>query len=351
MKRITVLLILIILFASVQAQNDSIPKKQNKTVEKLYKLPLLGKNTYTFNYKSLSVFYPMEELPTLGWKSKLRSDESILFDFHPILTLNFYNNFDTQMEQKKLFSMSYYFAFRPHFRMYAKNSTPVQMPSYKIFIGLKHMYRLSDKHYVGYAIESGHYSNGQPGCALTGGGEDQSAACDSMYALINSESNLSDMINRVNGDFSTNLSKLDFAYRYIAEFDAFERPKQVHSATLGFVRYHNNFLGVVDLGGFSDNAIKMYGRWRFLVSYAYSFQWESGYRIKVMEDIEVIQGAHPFVNPFRSVTSAAIYLPRNIGFFVSYIYGHDDYNLRFVDSGHQFGMGMTWDMFAPVSRN
>jgi hypothetical protein len=58
------------------------------------------------------------------------------------------------------------------------------------------------------------------------------------------------------------------------------------------------------------------------------------FRVKLAEDIEIIQGSHPHVNPFRSQTSASIFLPRKIGFFISYNYGHDDYNPRFVDSGH-----------------
>lgn len=343
-----ILISCICVFQSLYAQEEGESLIVKETLERISKLPLFGKDTFTFNYESFSIYYPMTELPTVGWKSKMRSDEPVLFDFHPILTLEFYSNFEENMKAKKLLNMNYYFSFRPHFRMYAKNSTPVQMPSYKIFLGLKHLYRINDQHYLGYGIESGHYSNGQSGCALMGGGDDKSASCDSMYALVNSNSDLSAMINRVNGDYATNLSKLDIAYRYISAFDDFNRPKQIHAFTLGIVRYHNNFFGIVDFGGFTDNSIAMYGRWRFLVSYAYSYQWSSGYRIRVSEDMEFIQGAHPSVNPFRSLTTTTIYFPRHIGFFMSYNYGHDDYNLRFVDSGHQFGFGMTWDMFAPI---
>jgi hypothetical protein len=311
-------------------------------------LPILGKQRFKFNYNIFSQFYPIHENPTVGWRSALKeADEVILFDFHPTLTTSFFNNFKKRMQQKKLLSMGYYFSFRPHFRMYHKNSTPVQMPSYRIFLGLQHMYRLDDRNLISYALESGHYSNGQPGCSLAGGGEDQSATCDSVYALVNDNSNLSEMINRVNGDFSTNLTQFTVNYRRITHFDEYSRPQQVHSTNIGIVRYHDKFLGLVDAGGYSDHAIKMYGYWRFLLSYNYSYNWKSGYRMTFSEDIEIIQGAHPWVNPVRAVTTASFFLPRNLGLYISYIYGHDDYNLRFVDSGHQFGVGLVWDMFPP----
>lgn len=344
---------IVILFLALTVANQASAQKTDTTRKSVIKtqlkeLPILGKQRYLFNYNLFSQFYPIHENPTVGWRSAIKgTDEVILFDFHPTLTTSFFNNFKKQLKAKKLLSMGYYFSFRPHFRMYYKNSTPVQMPSYRIFLGLQHLFRIDDKNLLSYAIESGHYSNGQPGCALTGGGEDQSSSCDSVYGLVDRNSDLSSIINRTNGDFSTNLTKVTVNYRRITHFDENSRPQQVHSTNVGIVRYHDKFLGFVDAGGYGDHAIKMYGKWRFLMSYNYSYNWKSGYRMTFSEDIEIIQGAHPWVNPLRTVTTASFFLPRNLGIFFSYIYGHDDYNLRFVDSGHQFGVGLVWDMFPP----
>lgn len=346
-RRLLLLLFFLITSLEVLAQNAPDSSKAEKVAEVIKRIPMMGKNFYTYNYKRFSQFYEREN-PVVGWKSKMYDKEAMLFDFQPILTLGIFNNFDKRLNRDKGLGMSYYFAFRPHFRMYNKNSTPVSTPSYRIFIGVRHMYRLNQKHYIGVGLESGHYSNGQPDCALMGGGDDGSAACDSLYALLTKESNLSEMINRRNGDYSTNLSQLTVNYRYVPHFDRYNQPQQVHSLSVGIERYHDFFFGIIDVGGFGANAIKTYGKWRFLTTYTYSYQWLSGYRVSLDEDIEIIQGAHPWVNPFRSKTTATIYFPRHLGFYMQYIYGHDDYNLRFVDSGHQCGVGFTWDMFAPI---
>ncbi len=349
MKRLLWLFTLTTFCSCVFAQSTDSTFTKGTLKEKLNELPIAGKKKFKLNYNIFTSFYPIHENPTVGWRSKLKQDAQIVFDFHPVLTTSFFNNFERKLEKKQLFGMGYYFSFRPHFRMYSKNSTPVQMPSYRIFLGLQHMYRLSDEHLISYAIESGHYSNGQSGCALGAGLDDQSEACDSLYALVNDNSNLSEMINRTNGDFSTNLSQFTINYRYVPKQPETKKFRQVHSTNFGLVYYHNNFLGLVDAGGHSANAIKMYGRWRFLLSYNYTHQWNSGYRFVLAEDIEIIEGAHPFVNPLRAVATASFFLPRNLGVYVSYSYGHDDYNLRFVDSGHQFGIGLVWDMNPPIA--
>ena len=330
------------------SQNTDSTSTKIKVKETLNELAIAGKKKFKVNYNIFTQFYPIHENPTVGWRSKLKQDAAIVFDFHPVLTTSFFNNFKKKMEQKKLFGMGYYFSFRPHFRMYAKNSTPVQMPSYRIFLGLQHMFRLSDRHILSYAIESGHYSNGQSGCAIGEGFDDQSPECDSLYALITDDTDLSKIINRTNGDFSTNLSQITFNYRFVPDQPTTKKFRHLHSANFGIVYYHNNFLGLVDAGGHSEHAIEMYGRWRFLLSYNFTHQWNSGYRMVFAEDIEIIEGAHPFVNPLRMVTTASFFLPKNLGLYISYSYGHDDYNLRFVDSGHQFGIGLVWDMHPPI---
>lgn len=302
----------------------------------------------TLNFNVFSQLYPIRDNPTVGWRSSYTKEEKILFDVHPILSLTLFNNFRKRINEGKLFSHGYSFMFRPQFRMYREESMPVKMPSYKVLLGLQHLYRLSEKHFVAYSIESGHYSNGQSGGTLKGGGADGSPQSDSVWATITPNSNLSEMINRKDGDFSTNLTEMMVNYRFIPKLDANRKPTEVHSSTLGLVYYHNNLFGIADVGGFTPQSIAIYGRWRFLLAYSYTHIWPSGRRLVVSENMEIIAGAHPSVNPIRMVTTTAFHLRNSLGFFISYIYGHDDYNLRFVDSGHQFGVGLTWDMFPPI---
>lgn len=321
------------------------------SINGIKKLPILGKHRYKFNYDAFALTNPALENPKLGWMSPMYSSEKIIFDFHPILTLHFFKNYNKSFKYNKKLGMGYYFTFRPHFRLYSLKSIPVQMPSYRFFLGLQHLYKINKRNIISYKLESGHYSNGQSGCTFGEGIDDKSRACDSIYSLINDESNLSSMLNRNNGDFSTNLTNVLLVYRLITKFEEYKTPQQIHTFSFGITVYHNNFLGIIDKGGIADENLAIYGRSRFLLGYNYLYKWASGYRFLVEENFEIISGAHPWVNPLRSMTTFTMFLPRNIGFFVNYIYGHDNYNIRFVDSGHQFGAGITWDLFAPLPIN
>ncbi len=333
---------------SAYIESDTIiMEESSRIVEKITEV--FRKKDHTFNYNVFSQLFPIRDNPTVGYRTSYNGKEKIIFDVHPVISLTLFNNFREELRKEgKRFSHGYSIIFRPHFRLYNEESTPVKMPSYRIMFGLQHLYKINQNHLVSYSFETGHYSNGQSGSAIIGGGVDGSKQSDSIWTTIDKNSNMSELINRENGDFSTNLTELLFNYRYIPTLDAYSKPKQVHSFTTGFQYYHNLFMGMIDVGGYNPPAIKVYGHWRYLLSYAYNHNFQSGYRIVLSENIEVIGGAHPSVNPFRSVTQATFFLPFSLGFFVSYIYGHDDYNLRFVDSGHQFGIGFTWDMFPPL---
>lgn len=337
-------LLFVISFVVAQEQKDSVYIKVAKTKSRF------GFKTteHTFNYNIFSQLYPIRDNPSVGLISSYTKNEKIIFNVYPVLSLSIYNNFRQKLRAGKLFSQGYSFLFRPQFRMYNEQSNPVKMPSYKVLVGLQHLYRISQKHLVSYSIESGHYSNGQSGSTLNGGGKDGSALSDSLWKTITPQTNLSEVINRTSGDFSTNLSELMLNYRFIPQLDAHSKPKQIHSFTTGFVIYHARMFGFINAGGYTDNTIKIYGKWRILLSYAYTYSWRAGYRIMVSENIEVIAGAHPSVNPLRSVLQTTFFFPQSLGVFVSYVYGHDDYNLRLVDSGHQFGGGLTWDIFPPL---
>jgi chorismate-pyruvate lyase len=114
--------------------------------------------------------------------------------------------------------------------------------------------------------------------------------------------------------------------------------------------------GMIDMGGFSENDIKIFGRHRLSGMYEFVKAFEVGkknlyQRIRLKQQFEVIIGAHSHVNPLRMETSATYYPiqgAKSLGFVVSYIYGHDNYNYRMVDAGHQATVGISWDFFPPV---
>lgn len=297
--------------------------------------------------------YPVGDDANICYKSNLVSSEQILFEGNPIVRFSFSNNIYNRLQQREnKTGHAFYVAFEPQLRMYIDNSLPVKTPSYRVQLGYQRLWRKGDN-FLTAAIESGHYSNGQQGCAFSTLYDDGSMQCDSIYATITDKTNLSDLLNRINGNFSTNYTDLLFNYRVNAAFDRNQEPITVHSFTGGLTLFHDNFWFVFPFGGYSDNDIKIYGRVRWIVGYEFIKRCKgSQNRYALSADVEIIQGAHQWVNPWRSVVSGKYYPIKKFkefGVFASYIYGHDNYNFRFVDKGHQFAIGLTWSRFAPFS--
>ncbi len=296
--------------------------------------------------------YPISDNPNISWKSNLVKSETILFEANPSVKFSFYNDIYQKLFGDKSFGQGYYASFTPELRMYNENSVPVKMPSYRILLGFQHVYKLNGHDLFSYALESGHYSNGQNGCTFNSQYADSSPQSDSVIAAINSKTNLSDWLNRTNGEFSTDLTTMIFNYRFNGLIDH-TVPQRVHSLKTGFTYYHDRFLGILPFGGYADNLISIYGHWRLMAAYEYTRAVgksnnelvNNKNRITLSENIEYIPDAHPFVNPIRSVSTASFFFRNNFGFFASYIYGHDDYNIRFVDAGSQVSFGVCWSVF------
>jgi hypothetical protein len=339
-------------------------------MKKYYLFLCLVPFTASFAQKSFNdyaQFYPIGEDPNLRYMSSYSKQETILFEANPTVRYSVYNNFMRGLMEEYKHTQAWYISFRPLLRMYNEISFPVKTPSYRMFLGTQHLYRIrydatSDKiqEFLGFSFESGHYSNGQAGCAFSDQYPDDCAACDSIYNTITPTSNLSDKLNRKNGNFSTNLSELVTNYRWY-RLDKNNEPKEMHSFHGGYVLYHKLLLGLANFGGYSDEDIRIYGQSRILMGYEYMevFKEGEGIRVSFKQNIEIIQGAHKFVNPIRMETIFTLYpfvnyknfilRPTAIGIFMSYVYGHDNYNFRLVDSGHQITFGMSWTQFPPFA--
>ena len=316
------------------------------------------KNDSIILKNSLSIFkdyYPISVKPSLGYITSMNDYEEILFDAKPVVYYSIYNNMQEVIQDiiENRLSMAYYVNFQPHIRMYNDNSKPVKTPSYKILLGGQLLYKTNNNNFIALALESGHYSNGQSGCAFDSDLNDETEECDDVYSIITAQTDLSAILNRTSGNFSTNFTKLSFNYRFNNLNDD-SKPVKIHSFTTSWELYHNKMFGLVDLGGFSDFDIEIYGRNRFGLEYEFIHTptEKINFRYSLGQKFEMIQGAHNYVEPLRSETTLILYpWDRDMGFFVSYIYGHDNYNYRFVDSGNQINIGVTWDWFTPFEIN
>lgn len=293
-------------------------------------------------------YYPIAERPTFSFMSNMTSRETILFDAKPIVYYSAMNTIRKNMQDKnEKAGNALYVSFQPHIRMYAENSKPVKTPSYRLIFGWQHIEKVNNDDFFAFAFESGHYSNGQSGCSFLSGEEDETMPCTDFHATITDSSNLADLLNRKNGNFSTNTTKLSLNYRF-NKLNDHNEPIKSHSITTSYELYHNRFFGMFDFGGYSDFDISIYGRHRFGLGYEFVHAWKPKLRYAFSHKFELIQGAHPFVEPLRSETTFTLYpFNRDIGIYASYIYGHDNYNYRFVDSGNQISLGFVFDLFAP----
>ncbi|TDD94126.1 hypothetical protein [Flavobacterium cellulosilyticum] len=331
-------------------------------MRKLYSCLILFLCSTIYGQKSFNdfaQFYPIGEDPSVRYMTSYTKQETILFEANPIIRYSLYNNFmKGLMDENQKHTQAWYIAFKPQLRMYTDNSLPVRTPSYKILLGTQHLFRINatnteNQNFWGFSLESGHYSNGQDGSSFSELYPDGSPEGDAIYNTIDQSTDLSKIINRRSGNFSTNLTEIIFNYRTY-KIDDDNVPKQLHSFNLGYTLYHNRFVGIGNFGGYTPNDIKIYGRHRLSAGYEFMkvLQKLDDKRFSIKQNLELIEKPHQSVNPFRSESIVTFYpftKSKTVGFFVSYIYGHDNYNLRLVDSGHQATFGITWSQFPPFS--
>lgn len=310
-------------------------------------------------YAGFKQVFPIGEMPSIQFMSNYKtSHEHILFEANPIVRFSFYNNIIKKLFNGEDHGQTWYVALKPQWRMYTDSSLPVKMPSFQVLIGTQHMYRHHDKNFWVFSLESGHYSNGQDGSSFSPLYTDGSRQGDSLYAQITDTTQLSRILNRKNGNFSTDITELYASYRF-NKLDGNYIPKRTWVVTAGITLYHDNFLFLLPFGGYSDDDIKLYGHWRFHAGGEYIKKldrrfWflKKGTRYSLSENIELIAGAHPSVNPFHSVTTASLFPFRGskeFGFYATLITGHDNYNFRFVDKGTVICGGIMFHIFPPFA--
>ena len=313
-------------------------------------------------FEKYSHVYPITEDASVRWMSNYSEYETIRFEANPLIKFSFYNNFVKRLaDTTKLHSFAQYIDFRPQFRLYSEKSQPIKTPSYRIFLGTQHMFRLKTKQtdavqFVGFAFQSGHHSNGQSKCTFAEDENDGGSVCNAIYNSITDTTNLSALLNRKNGNYSMNLTEITVNYRF-SKLGQNSYAKQTHSVSIGYVINHKGIFGIADVDLVSDGDLDLIGRHRLQLAYEYALAFrivkksKVYQRIRFKQNLDAIFRAHPHINPIRAETSAIFYPASTVsalGLAFSYVYGHDNYNFRIVDSGHQFTVGLTWDMFPPV---
>lgn len=304
--------------------------------------------------QALSGFYrqylPINTHAQLSYLSPGSELETILFDARPIARYHIYNDMAKKNLRVEPIGRAFYISFRPHIRMYDSQSSPVRTPSYKIALGSQwsNLFPISNTKAAQLAIslESGHYSNGQPNCFLSEHILDGTSACDSIYSTISNSDNLSALINRSSGNFSTNWTELIFQYKWVKADPENYIENISHSLRLGYTHYHDRFIIFGKFGGYSDNDIKLYGSHFFQGLYEYSSYFmfsDKPVDFLVSQSLDLVTNADPRIPKLRAVTKVVVFpFGTDLGVFAAIVNGRDNYNIRFVDDVTQFQVGFTW---------
>ena len=222
------------------------------------------------DFSAFKDYYPIAQRPYLSGGFGNNEYEQILFDAKPVVYYGVYNDIRKSLTRDSIVrGDAFYLTLQPQLRMYQGNSKPVKTPSYKALLGWQSILRTNNNNFLTMAIETGHYSNGQTGAAFSTEFEDESEEGQAVYETITDDTDLSAILNRKSGNFSTNLSRLSLNYR-VNRFDAENNPKRIHSYTFTYQLYHNNFMGLFDFGGYNPKDIAIYGRHQFELGYEFT---------------------------------------------------------------------------------
>ena len=292
-------------------------------------------------------YFPISERPFLASGSGNNSYETILLEAKPVVYYSIYNDIRDALNRDTITGGdAVYISIQPHLRIYDENSKPVKTPSYKAFIGWQSIIKTQRNNFLTAAIESGHYSNGQSKSAFSTEFEDNSPESTALYENITDETDLASILNRSNGNFSTNLTRLSLNYR-INKFNSDNYPSKTHSMTLTYQLYHNRFLGAFQFGGYNPEDIKIYGHHQLEADYEFTDHFK-GMRYSFEQKIFLHPDVHPSAVIYRSETSAILYpWDKDLGIMARFSFGYDDYNYRFVDNYSRISIGLTWDFFTP----
>ena len=298
---------------------------------------LVGQNRNPF--KS---YLPIMDNTSFSWRSPMNKNEALVFDAQPTL---YYQFFNTYLNQEKRNKHAIYAIFKTHIRMFQGESFPIKTPSYKGFFGYQHSFKWGNNHF-NLALETGHYSNGQSGCAWAENIKDGTDECKVARAAISDQDDLAKLLNRSSGNFATNLTR--FSIQYVIpkiKESATKDLELAHRFTLGYSKNHKAFAFPFNFSS-GKGDIQIIGNQTISLSSESFFSLNENFDLSIKNKLDYIDDVHPSINPWR-YNFTVNFFPKEwvTAFFMAFTSGHDNYNYRIVDSGNQFSVGVRWDLF------
>lgn len=272
--------------------------------------------------------------------------KSLLFQAQFGLQLPIVSNLREQAEKSRNWAFSLSAFMLSDIRMFEDLSNPVRMPSYKPGGDLQ-LYRFvhhSPHKRSLWGIRAGfyHYSNGQDGCTFHHGVTDDTLECWQVFRHLE---NVKDELNRTSGQFSTNRISSALNYKYFRlNRNSFAIR---HTMTFG-LRADWNIRGMI------DNELRdLYGWGRLEANAELVRMLESDFKFSVRGELGYSPDSGDRIPEFDGAVEVSIFPPYkalgNVGLFVRYRAGRDNYNAFFVDNFHQSIFGITFNQFRKLS--
>lgn len=255
---------------------------------------------------------------------------------------------DAQMSGKPDWVLLPSFSMIVNLRQTEEDSAPVRTPSYMPRLRLTAVRTTAPSNQgsrqVVFDGTFGHYSNGQDGCLFEG--QDPDRDC----AFLRPVADEALRVNRRDGSFSSHYLEGGAAFRWLTWKNELLANTRVPSARVitAFVRARDHKVLSGLPGGMSDDLLRLYGSRRvraggeFLSEIRTTERWWGGpYWVNAW--VEVSNGDAPQVRKWRTSAETGKTLDglNGTGVFVRWYYGHDDYNIGFLQPLNVVQVGLT----------
>lgn len=152
------------------------------------------------------------------------------------------------------------------------------------------------------------------------------------------------ILNRNSGNFSINNSKVEIQY-VLPQKNNQNGKLMLHKIGAYYNRNHTAFAMLLDYSN-GESDVQFVGKNEFAISYETFFETDLRFRWSLNHQFSYLTQQQKSINPLRYQATFSIY-PKDwvTGFYLSYVYGRDNYNYRIVDSRNQFALGIHFDFY------
>ena len=251
------------------------------------------------------------------------------------------------------------FGDSPREEDYGNISNPVQMPSYKAGLSFYTIVRhipvkaeynpqtdkqpkydtsTSNSFYTGYQFTFEHYSNGQQGCSWDAGELDKSPGCDEAADMVaTTNTDLRDIVNRTNGDFSSNWFIGGFGVGFVRNHEKDD------AKTAGVPLFNVELIIRVayEFAGMENPLRELYGSVAVTPQFKFRWNWSKRYK-NFGHEIQSVTRFYPNRDDRKELKKVGqdlkliTWLPwtwsHGFGFYIGGRFGSSPYNLLFADN-------------------